>query len=61
MNDLIRKQLTDAQATMDKAIVHCESELTKIRAGKASKISVKSDSGIGLVAINDDHEILDGR
>jgi ribosome recycling factor len=36
MNDLIKKQLTDAQATMDKAIVHCESELTKIRAGKAS-------------------------
>ena len=36
MNDLIRKQLVDAQAAMDKAIVHCESELTKIRAGKAS-------------------------
>lgn len=36
MNDLIKKQLTDAQAMMDKAILHCESELTKIRAGKAS-------------------------
>jgi len=36
MNDLIKKQLQDAQATMDKAIAHCESELTKIRAGKAS-------------------------
>lgn len=36
MNDLIKKQLTDAQATMDKAIIHCEAELTKIRAGKAS-------------------------
>ena len=36
MNDLIKKQLQDAQATMDKAIVHCETELTKIRAGKAS-------------------------
>lgn len=36
MNDLIKKQITDAQATMDKAIAHCESELTKIRAGKAS-------------------------
>jgi len=36
MNDLIKKQLEDAQATMDKAIIHCESELTKIRAGKAS-------------------------
>lgn len=36
MNDLIKKQLTDAQATMDKAIAHCEAELTKIRAGKAS-------------------------
>lgn len=36
MNELIKKQLQDAQATMDKAISHCESELTKIRAGKAS-------------------------
>lgn len=36
MNDLIKKQLQDTQATMDKAILHCESELTKIRAGKAS-------------------------
>ena len=36
MNDLIKKQLQDAQASMDKAIIHCESELTKIRAGKAS-------------------------
>ena len=36
MNDLIKKQLQDAQATMDKAIIFCESELTKIRAGKAS-------------------------
>jgi len=36
MNDLIKKQLDDAQAAMDRAIVHCESELTKIRAGKAS-------------------------
>jgi ribosome recycling factor len=36
MNDLIKKQLVDAQATMDKAIAHCEAELTKIRAGKAS-------------------------
>ncbi|HKG06238.1 MAG TPA: ribosome recycling factor [Pedobacter sp.] len=36
MNDLIKKQLQDAQVAMDKAISHCESELTKIRAGKAS-------------------------
>ncbi|MBC7566427.1 MAG: ribosome recycling factor [Pedobacter sp.] len=36
MNDLIKKQLEDAQAAMDRAINHCESELTKIRAGKAS-------------------------
>jgi ribosome recycling factor len=36
MNDLIKKQLQDAQSSMDKAILHCESELTKIRAGKAS-------------------------
>ena len=36
MNDLIKKQLQDAQEAMDRAILHCESELTKIRAGKAS-------------------------
>lgn len=36
MNDLINTQLAEAEATMDKAITHCESELTKIRAGKAS-------------------------
>ena len=36
MNDLIKKQLQDAQSNMDKAIAHCEAELTKIRAGKAS-------------------------
>ena len=36
MNDHIKTQLEEAQATMDKAILHCESELTKIRAGKAS-------------------------
>ncbi len=36
MNDLIKKQIAEAQVTMDKAVAHCESELTKIRAGKAS-------------------------
>ncbi len=36
MNDLIKKQLEDAKATMEKSVIHCESELTKIRAGKAS-------------------------
>lgn len=36
MNDLIKQQLEEAKASMDKAIDHCESELTKIRAGKAS-------------------------
>ncbi|WP_129715568.1 ribosome recycling factor [Pedobacter sp. SYP-B3415] len=36
MNDLIKKQLDEARQAMDKAIDHCESELTKIRAGKAS-------------------------
>ena len=36
MNDLIKLQLLDSQASMDKAIDHCEAELTKIRAGKAS-------------------------
>lgn len=35
MNELIKKQLTDAKATMEKAIDHCDTELTKIRAGKA--------------------------
>ncbi len=36
MNDLIKKQLVDSAHAMDNAIIHCESELTKIRAGKAS-------------------------
>lgn len=36
MNDLIKKQLSDATNLMEKAIAHTESELTKIRAGKAS-------------------------
>ena len=35
MNDLIKKQLADAKSNMEKAIEHCDSELTKIRAGKA--------------------------
>lgn len=36
MNDLIKKQLNDARSLMDKAISHTDSELTKIRAGKAN-------------------------
>lgn len=36
MSELIKKQLTDARALMDKAIDHAENELGKIRAGKAS-------------------------
>ena len=36
MNELIQLQLMDAQSAMERAIDHCESELTKIRAGKAS-------------------------
>ncbi|RZK48977.1 MAG: ribosome recycling factor [Pedobacter sp.] len=36
MNELIKKQIEDARSTMEKAINHCEAELTKIRAGKAS-------------------------
>ena len=36
MSDLVKKQVTDARAHMDKAIDHCDSELQKIRAGKAS-------------------------
>lgn len=35
MNDLIKKQLNDAQAHMDKTVDHCDAELVKIRAGKA--------------------------
>lgn len=35
MNDLIELQLEDANDAMEKAIAHAESELTKIRAGKA--------------------------
>jgi ribosome recycling factor len=35
MNELIKKQLEDAKSVMEKAIEHCDSELTKIRAGKA--------------------------
>lgn len=35
MNDLIKKQLDDTKVHMDKAVDFCDSELTKIRAGKA--------------------------
>jgi ribosome recycling factor len=36
MSELIKKQLTDAKGLMDRAIDHCDNELGKIRAGKAS-------------------------
>jgi len=36
MSELIKKQVADAKAHMDKAIEHCDGELLKIRAGKAS-------------------------
>jgi len=36
MSELIKKQVNEAKALMDKAIVHCEGELQKIRAGKAN-------------------------
>jgi len=36
MSELIKKQLTDAKSLMDKAIDHCDNELGKICAGKAS-------------------------
>jgi len=36
MNDLIKKQLNDAKTLMDKAVDHADSEITKIRAGKAT-------------------------
>jgi ribosome recycling factor len=35
MNDLIKTQLDDAKAHMEKAIEFCDGELVKIRAGKA--------------------------
>lgn len=35
MNDLIKKQLDDAKAHMEKALEFCDGELIKIRAGKA--------------------------
>jgi len=36
MIELIKKQVTDAKALMDKAIDHADNELNKIRAGKAN-------------------------
>ncbi|UOE48658.1 ribosome recycling factor [Mucilaginibacter sp. SMC90] len=36
MSELIKKQVNDAKANMEKAIEHADSELNKIRAGKAS-------------------------
>jgi ribosome recycling factor len=36
MSELIKKQISDTKALMDKAIDHCENELQKIRAGKAN-------------------------
>ncbi len=35
MNETIKQQLNDAKTTMEKAVDFCDSELTKIRAGKA--------------------------
>ncbi|HEY0245569.1 MAG TPA: ribosome recycling factor [Mucilaginibacter sp.] len=36
MSELVKKQISDAKALMDKAIDHADNELNKIRAGKAS-------------------------
>ena len=36
MSELIKKQVNDAKALMDKAIAHADAELLKIRAGKAN-------------------------
>src|ERR1700748_2257725 len=36
MSELIKKQVTDHKALMDKAIEHCDGELQKIRAAKTS-------------------------
>lgn len=36
MSELIKKQVSDAKALMEKAIAHADAELLKIRAGKAN-------------------------
>src|ERR1700712_2870993 len=36
MSELIKKQVADAKASMDRAIEHADNELNKIRAGKAN-------------------------
>lgn len=36
MSELVKKQVNDAKALMEKAIAHADSELNKIRAGKAN-------------------------
>ena len=36
MSELIKKQVTDDRTAMERAIEHCDNELNKIRAGKAS-------------------------
>lgn len=36
MSELVKKQLSDAKGLMDKAVEHADSELGKIRAGKAN-------------------------
>ncbi len=41
MSELIKKQLTDAKALMDRAIEHTDSEFLKIRAGKASPAMIE--------------------
>jgi ribosome recycling factor len=42
MSELIKKQINDAKANMDKAVAHTESELLKLRAGKATPSMVDS-------------------
>jgi ribosome recycling factor len=41
MSELIKKQLNDAKALMDRAIEHTDSEFLKIRAGKASPAMIE--------------------
>lgn len=41
MSELIKKQLTDAKALMEKAIEHTDAEFLKIRAGKASPAMIE--------------------
>lgn len=69
MDESIKPLLTAAKDSMEKSIAHLESELTKIRAGKASPVmldGVKVDyygsptsiSGVGSISVADARTLL---